>query len=431
MLLIHLSDLHFKKGEFDSPFDQNAHLRNELLKDVKLMLSELNKSAAAILISGDLTFAGRQEEFQYAEGWLSELCVASGAAFQDIFTVPGNHDVVRDISDKTVIQALHNSIKSESRNLNKKITQILTDDSASQLMYNSLENYNNFSNKFFCDLLPPKRTIAVRDLTLNDGSKLRIHGLNSTFVSSGADKIGDLFIDPSALRITRNPGIENLIICHHPYNWIRNGDELRDHFNVVSKLQLFGHEHINRNDINRDFVRLFASAGHPDRDESDWEPGYNIIVLNVIGDSSDRKLEVKVYARVWQKRPGKFIPKEDMNEKFFHQEIRLENWELNSSVSHAVLLSRGVKTPVAEVEEIEKVVESSDTKMNSLREISIRFFKLSSSQKLAIAEKFELLDDNDLDQPNHEKFRRVLLRAMDRNLIENLDEEIKKCLNEY
>ena len=62
--------------------------------------------------------------------------------------------------------------------------------------------------------------------------------------------------------------------------------------------------------------------------------------------------------------------------------------------------------------------------MDTLRDVSISFFRLSLSQKSAIAGKLELLEDDDAGQPDFERFRRVLIRARDQELIGELDREI-------
>ncbi|KWE98068.1 hypothetical protein WL81_01970 [Burkholderia ubonensis] len=63
--------------------------------------------------------------------------------------------------------------------------------------------------------------------------------------------------------------------------------------------------------------------------------------------------------------------------------------------------------------------------MESLRDISVRFFKLTLSQRSAIAGKLDLLEEEDINQPDFERFRRVLLRAKERGLMEELDREVK------
>ena len=53
---------------------------------------------------------------------------------------------------------------------------------AIRILYTPLDEFNLFAGQFFCDLCAPMRTIATRDLKLNDGSVLRLTGLNSAFL---------------------------------------------------------------------------------------------------------------------------------------------------------------------------------------------------------------------------------------------------------
>ena len=65
--------------------------------------------------------------------------------------------------------------------------------------------------------------------------------------------------------------------------------------------------------------------------------------------------------------------------------------------------------------------------MDTLRDISIKFFKLTLSQKSAIAGKLNLLEEEDANQPDFERFRRVFLRARDRGLVDDLDREVNEA----
>ena len=58
--------------------------------------------------------------------------------------------------------------------------------------------------------------------------------------------------------------------------------------------------------------------------------------------------------------------------------------------------------------------------MTSLRTLSIQYFKLTFSKKLEIAGSLDLFEDTDTKLPDHERFRRVLLRARERNLLNEL-----------
>ncbi|HDR8999538.1 TPA: metallophosphoesterase, partial [Burkholderia vietnamiensis] len=232
MLLLHLSDIHFRAGEVGTAMDPNASLRNELLRDAAAQCERIGRPPEAILISGDIAFAADPAEYAYALQWLETLCTNCGTTLAAVFVVPGNHDVSRRIASRRLIQAIHNDIKGATDiTLDGMLRGLLTDEETGRLLYESLGAYNAFAGQFFCDLLPPERTIAKRDLILNDGSILRVSGFNSAFVSSAADRERDLFIDPACLQLTRERGVEHLVICHHPYNWLRQGDTLRDFLN--------------------------------------------------------------------------------------------------------------------------------------------------------------------------------------------------------
>src|SRR5262245_5137561 len=96
MLLLHLSDIHFKHNEIGQPDDPNRALRNDMVQDVRKMRGQLGIAADGVLISGDVAFAGKASEYEFAYKWLeTELCPSAGCQIENVFIVPGNHDVDR------------------------------------------------------------------------------------------------------------------------------------------------------------------------------------------------------------------------------------------------------------------------------------------------------------------------------------------------
>lgn len=427
MLLLHLSDVHFRDGQAGLALDPNRALRSALVRDAEAQCAKIGATPDAILISGDLTFAGSKAEFDFAQLWLEDLCKRCGTDPSNVFLVPGNHDVVRKIAGRPLVQAVHDQIKHANvATLEGLITGLLLDDEASRLLYESLQNYNEFSSRFFCSLVPPERTTARRDLTLNDGSILRISGFNSTFVSSAGDAAGNLFIDASCFQLERERGVVHLAMCHHPFIWLRQGQALENFLNDTAHIQLFGHEHNNRIVVAKDFVRVYASAAQPDRVEGEWEPGYNLIELEVEGAGEDRHLSVKAHIRVWQKTPGTFRAKVTKDEvPVFKQTIRLDAWTPQPVNAAPALIGSDAAPLVAESIETPNTPEENEA-MQTLREISVRFFKLTLSQKAAIAGRLDLLEEADAKLPDYERYRSALLRAKARGLIE----ELEKAVNE-
>lgn len=425
MLLLHLSDTHFRLGEVGTAMDPNRYIRQELLRDAEQMCNGLGVEPAAVLISGDLAFAGHSDEYKFALGWLEELCTRCGTTLASVLVIPGNHDIVRTVTFRPVVQSLHREIKAAG-DVGREgvVAGLLRDPESGGLLYQSIEAYNLFAGQFFCDLLPPERTRVQRDLTLNDGSILRLIGLNSTFVSSSADQRGDLFLDPASFQISRERGVEHLVMCHHPYEWLRDGDRLKDHLNDVAKIHLFGHEHTSRIEMGRDWVRVAASAAHPDRTERGWQPGYNLLEVGVDGAGASRALDIRLHIRVWQQRPGQFVAKMDRLNDSFRQSLALDAWMPPAGTTTAVeVLNSASASASGQGASCDAEPGRSDS-MNTLRDVSIRFFKLTLSQKSAIAGKLGLFEDEDMNQPDFERFRRVFMRARQRGLVDDLDREI-------
>ncbi len=93
---LHLSDIHFRSKEVSRDDDPNGALSGDIVDDVRKMRANIGRPADAILISGDIAFAGAQDEYQFATDWLKDLlCPAAGCSMDDIFVIPGNHDVDR------------------------------------------------------------------------------------------------------------------------------------------------------------------------------------------------------------------------------------------------------------------------------------------------------------------------------------------------
>ena len=72
LIFLHLSDIHFSKRS-SSAYDPDLDLRKELVADAVHMMEKL-KICSGILVSGDIAFSGKPDEYAKAKDWLGELC---------------------------------------------------------------------------------------------------------------------------------------------------------------------------------------------------------------------------------------------------------------------------------------------------------------------------------------------------------------------
>ena len=98
MLLLHISDIHFRAPECTQENDPSRAYRTRMIQDAKGRARALG-GVDAILVSGDIAFRGVQSEYAAASMWLEQLARESGCPLERIFVVQCNHDIDRSRID--------------------------------------------------------------------------------------------------------------------------------------------------------------------------------------------------------------------------------------------------------------------------------------------------------------------------------------------
>jgi len=439
MLLLHISDIHFKQTEVGQPDDPNRALRNDMVQDVKKMRARFGRSANGILLSGDVAFAGKAAEYDFAYSWLEkELCPAAGCHIEDVFVIPGNHDIDRAAEAGPAQMAARASLRRIAAvNADAEIRKWLRDPTSANVIFGPIENYNRFAAKFLCPLRPylneekssespeelPARPFAKRDLRLNDGSILRLWGFNTVLVSGEDDAKDLMLVDPAASQIEVEDGVSHLVMCHHPFNWLKNGRAFEDRLNAVAKIQLFGHEHTRRVDENRRYLRIRAGALQPDRDDAEWKPGYNWIDVSVANVGCRRTLAVQLWVRMHEVAQFIAVPNPDDRE-IWENSLELPPW-------------RAPTTPAVAREESQKqdadaqVMESPMTQTSTpvtVRSVTIKIFKLKEHEQRRIISKMELDRSGDRDLRDYEVVINAVRRSRDEGSLERLNALLDEAL---
>jgi 3',5'-cyclic AMP phosphodiesterase CpdA len=87
---LHLSDIHFGQ-EKDGTLIPHDFVRDELIKDVK-KLADQRGPASRVIVTGDVAYSGKSDEYDRATAWLEKLTNACGLGDTHVSTIPGNHD---------------------------------------------------------------------------------------------------------------------------------------------------------------------------------------------------------------------------------------------------------------------------------------------------------------------------------------------------
>ncbi len=439
MLLLHVSDIHFRAPDcLDPSLDPERPYRTILLRDVRARVRELGP-VDAVLIGGDIAFKGAQEEYEVAWTWIKELAVAAGCPIERVFVVPGNHDVDRNLSAQSVptrnAQAAIKRAPPDSRE--RELRNQIRDRDTSRALLTPIAAYNEFAKLLNCQVFLPERLYWKQDLDLGQGVLLRIHGLTSVILS-GAEGRNDtrdsLYL--SSLQTVLDPvdDVVNLVLCHHPPDWFMDQDDANDAICGRAAIQMFGHKHRQRVQLDRQYVRFSAGAVNPDRNEPGWLPGYNLVAVDVTGAGDDRQISIAAYLRQWQSNPDMFrAVQTPEGDSVFRHTIRFPG-EIYGGMATAPAPALGA-SGAASVEKQGAVAQDlnayeSDTDGEaamgkaSTRNLVFRFWNLKASERREIVQRLDLVTEVELSLPEPERYGRALIRASERGILDELAQEI-------
>jgi hypothetical protein len=425
LVFLHVADIHFRRWSGDK-WDIEEDVRNELIQDAERMSGEF-PDPSGVLVGGDIAFSGATTEYAHAKDFLQKLSGRIGSAGDRVWCVPGNHDVDRDYVEKTLVlkDARKQFRQTEPPHLDERIRQYMQNAQSSELLLRPITEYNKFAAAFRC-AVSAAEPVWHQDFPLNDGSILRLSGLNSTIISDKSDDDSKKVLLGRFQIPLSGPDVTHICMCHHPPDWWLDDGGVEQTLTARARVHLFAHKHRQWLHTINNTVRLSAGAMHPSRTEIDWSPRFNwlLISVNVIG--ACRRLQVDVYPRIWDGNDGRFIADRNTCNGEIYQSIQLE---LDPRASDTrISLSPKPSEGEIRAQVDESVVQSETTgvaMMDPVRTLTYRFFSLAHVVRLDIARDLKLLKDEDEGLQDYELFRRILHRAAQGNLMAELWDKVE------
>ena len=390
----------------------------------------------AILIGGDIAFKGAPEEYETARAWIEELALVAGCPPERIFVIPGNHDVDRAIilGMPAVRNAQSAIARAEQDQQEREFRTQISDGDTARALLRPLRAYNDFAKSFNCQVFLPDRLYWKQDLDLEDGVVLRVHGLTSTLLSGAEgrdDTRASLYLSPLQTVLDTADDVVNLVLSHHPPDWLLDQDDSDDAICARAAIHMFGHKHRQRITQERCYVRFGAGAVNPDRNEPGWQPGYNLVDVHVTGCGHGRMLTIEAHLMQWQSSPDQFRPVlTPEKESVFRHLIRCPRVERDGpTVVSATTTAAGAPNADIRVESVasearpDADVEASMGDL-STRNLVFRFWGLGVSQRRDITLRLGLISTEEIKLPEPERYGRALIRAGERGELDKLAREV-------
>ena len=297
---LHLSDFHFHT---DRVYDSSVVL-DALLVDVAERIKTDNLGPDFIVISGDIAFASRPEEYNLARQFLDKLLETINLSKDRLFLVPGNHDV-----DRSAIE-LPADVP-DTPDDRESVARLLDSAHNRALVFRRFHNYQTFINEYLEGILSfdsdnyfYTRFIEVRNL------QVAILGLNSGWLSTPqADRnrlvLSERQVRP-ALATSRDADLR-LAVMHHPFDWLADFDRddvealLCNHCDYV----LRGHKHrVGLLQAHTPDSRAMIIATGACYKARQYLNSYNFVRLDLVAGTGT------VYLRMYSDRGGGFWTKD-------------------------------------------------------------------------------------------------------------------------
>ncbi|WP_165676699.1 STAND family AAA ATPase [Metapseudomonas otitidis] len=276
--ILHLSDIHFR-----TPNDPALKFGSTIAKSCYKVGHETEKFI--IIVTGDIAFSGKKEEYDYAKKLLLEIRNALETELRqeiDIFAAPGNHDCSLLPEDETRSLVIEKVIDQQTQNLKQFWLDTCT---KAQSEYFLFEKEIRKTQPIFEDNLWKEFEIKIQEETL------RISSINAAWMSRINETAGQLvFPIDRYLEHLESPCNLRLALLHHPLNWYCQATyhPMRKALKTNCSAILSGHEHSIGSEVISDSsgqstLKIEAPALQPH--ENDLAPQFSCLLFDTENNS--------------------------------------------------------------------------------------------------------------------------------------------------
>jgi predicted phosphodiesterase len=259
---LHISDLHLKS---QSSYDEDAVLK-ALVKKVRS--DAVSSTPNAVFVTGDISFSGKKEEFQKAERFFDDLLIAAKLTKNELFLIPGNHDVFRP-GGMGLLRTLQNEEQS---------VEYFHPSTDCVHITHKLSNFMSWHNSYFQ---------GIRQLTANTTCgpvwKAKIGEvvacvvpINTALFCVDDGDHGKLWVGRSCLsaivdELEKEDAGLRIALMHHPLEWLNEFERsniqslIFDNFDVILRGHLHSTESLALISAHQEAIIIAAGAAYQTR----------------------------------------------------------------------------------------------------------------------------------------------------------------------
>lgn len=306
--VLQFSDIHFSsKPTADRVFHDDV--REHVITDLQGAWRSGNVDV--ILIAGDIAFSGKRDEYQRASNWIERVRAITGCPRSGVLMVPGNHDIDRDrlkVSTKLVHRGLRTAGLPQAE---AELFQLASAGDPS--LMDKLAEYRAFAASYGCFFDSSSKPAWSRSFGLPLDRSLQFHGLSTVQVCDESDAKDAMLLGNHQYVISRRPATENIVMMHHPLEWLRDRKGAESYLSTRARILIVGHKHV------QDLQKLTSPDGHerlilasgaltPEHAAAPYIYRYNLLEFDTSPADATPSLSVKIFPRIWSMRHTEFMP---------------------------------------------------------------------------------------------------------------------------
>ena len=320
---VHVSDVHFGHGKPGHQWDQQM-ITADLLRDLaEVMRGRALPAPRHVFVTGDIAFSGGGRrpvaggsEYALAATWLDQVVKVLGLGRDQVFLVPGNHDVDRGVDQDRDVRRLLQLARASKEPLD----ELLEHEADAVRLRQRMAAFVDFARSFG----PAEREVFHGGLwwrhwiPLAEGVRLRICGFNTALLSADDEDHGKLAVSARQLAELLLPPPDALelvmALSHHPLTggWVVGEAAARGRLDREAAIHLFGHLHDPYSEQARHgwgtgCLRVAAGATHAEAAKPGEAPtghGYSLGALVALPSG---ELVVRIWPRRWSSKTTRFV----------------------------------------------------------------------------------------------------------------------------
>ena len=317
---VHLSDLHIGHGNAKHSANQESikilidRFLPEKINSYNILNSKGESGVDCLFFTGDLAQAGELTQLSAAKKWIDSITQELSINSENVFIVPGNHDIVRykneDVIPKSLIEPIRNRDLADDKQDN--IDTLLSDkDARAILLKRNYNFYATFSNNYAPFTSPDFSPYFSKNLVFkNLPFPIVIAGFNTALLCNDNSDQGKLEFGQiqmqgleEIIRSSSKSDSKPLFIClsHHPFSegWLKDEKEIQSILKRDKFVHLCGHTHQENTGISEHgYIEIIAGAAH----DSNYEGSSNRFKIASLIKNSNDSLVIRTWSFVEKDR---------------------------------------------------------------------------------------------------------------------------------